>query len=120
MNDRRPILIYDGDCGFCRAWIERWRVLTGEWVEYAAAQEVAGRYPQIPPEGFRRAVQLVMPGGEVYEGAEAILRALASAPGNGWGLAVYQGVPGARTLCEFAYRQVARRRGLVSRLTRLF
>ena len=35
----RPVLVFDGDCGFCRIWIGRWRHHTGETVEYQPFQD---------------------------------------------------------------------------------
>lgn len=46
----KPTLVYDGDCSFCRLWIERWRALTGERVQYAPFQRVAALFPEISPE----------------------------------------------------------------------
>src|SRR5689334_1490180 len=48
----RPLLIYDGGCSFCRRWVERWRMLTGDAIEYEPSQTAAGRYPEIPQETF--------------------------------------------------------------------
>ncbi len=45
-----PLVIFDGQCGFCRIWIEYWKALTGGRVAYAASQEVGSLYPQIPAE----------------------------------------------------------------------
>ncbi|HEY3359167.1 MAG TPA: lipase maturation factor family protein [Polyangia bacterium] len=45
---RRPVLIWDGGCGFCARWIARWRVLTGEAVEYLPAAEATRRFPALP------------------------------------------------------------------------
>src|SRR6266566_2528792 len=89
-----PLLIFDGDCAFCRRWIERWRQLTRDRVAYAPSQEAAPRFPEIPPEAFRRAVQLVLPSGEVLEGAAAVFATLAWAPGGGILRAMYRRVPG--------------------------
>ena len=63
----KPLLVYDGDCGFCRLWIARWQSFTGNRIEYAPFQEVAERFPQIPREDFERSVQLLMPGGDIYQ-----------------------------------------------------
>ncbi len=115
----RPILIYDGDCGFCRLWIARWKTVTGDLVQYAPFQEVSGRFPQIPLERFKKSVQLVTPGGEVFSGANAVFRTLAYAPGEGWMLWMYRRVPGAAWASEATYRQVAAHRRLFSWLTRL-
>jgi hypothetical protein len=30
----RPLLIYDGDCGFCFYWASYWQKLTGDRVDY--------------------------------------------------------------------------------------
>jgi predicted DCC family thiol-disulfide oxidoreductase YuxK len=114
----RPLLVFDGDCGFCRRWIERWRHATGDRVEYAPYQDVAGGLPEIPPERFRESVQLLEPDGRVSEGAEAVFRALAAAPGKRWPLRIYESLPGAAPAAEAFYRLVASHRVLFSRLTR--
>ena len=68
----KPLLIFDGNCGFCRKWVDYGRQITGDRVRYAPASEVASEYPQIPPEAFARAVQVVLPDGEVLEGKSAV------------------------------------------------
>ena len=60
-EEQRPVLIYDGKCGFCKIWIQYWTRLTGDAVRYAASQDVAENYPQVPRENFARSVQLVLP-----------------------------------------------------------
>ena len=77
---RSPLLIFDGDCSFCRYWVDFWKDLTGDAVEYAASQEVASRFPEISPESFRQSVQFVLPDGSVHGGAEAVFRSLAFTP----------------------------------------
>ena len=72
----RPLLIFDGDCHFCRRWIERWRGLTGNAVEYAPSQEVAERFPEIPLDAYEKAVQFIETDGTVFSGAEAVFRSL--------------------------------------------
>ncbi len=107
----RPVLIYDGDCGFCQrsvAWLRR---MVGERVEYEPSQRVAGEFPQIPPERFAHAVQLVERDGSVSQAAEAIFRVLASVWWWRWLLALYRAVPGFAPLSEAGYRFIARHRG---------
>ena len=57
----RPLLVYDGDCGFCGYWARYWQKLTGDRVEYRPYQEVAAQYPAIPQAEFQRAVQFIAP-----------------------------------------------------------
>lgn len=104
-------MVYDGACAFCRRWIARWRRVTGGRVDYAPYQEVAARFPAVPPGRFESAVQLIEPDGRVSQAAEAALRALAYAPGWRWLLWLYEHVAPFKAASEWAYRVVARNRG---------
>ena len=70
----RPIFVYDGNCSFCRFWMNRWRRHTGERVEYAAHQAVASRFPSIATEESVQAVRMIEANGTEYSGAAAVLR----------------------------------------------
>jgi predicted DCC family thiol-disulfide oxidoreductase YuxK len=114
----KPLMVYDGDCGFCRRSVVRWRKITGDAIAYAPSQEVAGRYPQVPAEQFARSVVLIEPGGRISVGAEAVFRSLAAVPGRrGWGWWAYRRVPGFAAASESAYRFVAAHRMFMSRMT---
>ena len=115
----RPLLLFDGDCGFCHFWVARWQATTRGRVDFAPAQQEASRFPQVTEEAWKRSVQLVTPEGAVYGGAEAVFRMLACAPERRWMLAVYRHLPGARPVSEAAYRIVDDHRGFFSKLTRL-
>lgn len=116
----RPLLVYDGDCGFCLRWIERWRRHTGERVDYAPYQQVGARFPQVSTEQFQRSVWLFEPDGRTTRAAEAVLRTRALGAGVGAGLASaagarlalwsYRRVPGVRPAMEAAYAFVAAHR----------
>src|ERR1051325_10553137 len=115
-----PVLIYDGECDFCRYWIDYWKLLTGERVAYAPYQEVARDFPSIPLHNFQSAAQLILPSGEVYRGAEAVFRMLARAPDQqGW-LWLYEHVWGFAAVSEAAYRRIAAHRSFFYHLTRFF
>jgi predicted DCC family thiol-disulfide oxidoreductase YuxK len=119
----KPLLVFDGDCGFCRTWVARWRRTVGPRVDYEELQSAGARFPTIPRSRFRRALQLILPDGEVFEGAEAVFRTLALDPSHPrrrrW-LAVYQNVPGARPVFEWGYRWVADHRPLLTRISQFF
>lgn len=118
MPDPKPILVYDGDCKFCRAWAARWRRVAGEHLDYAPYQEAAARFPQIERERFKSSVQLIEPDGRVSQGAEAVYRSLSYSPGQGGWLWLYQRVPPFAALSEWGYALVARYRGHLSSYTR--
>jgi len=58
-----PLLIFDGDCGFCRVWVEYWKRLTGNHLKYEPYQKVADRFPDVPRERFAHSVHLALPDG---------------------------------------------------------
>ena len=108
VGNERPILIYDGHCGFCRIWLDYWRQLTGGRIEYIASQDVGDRFPQIPREAYSQSVQLVRPDGSVVSGARAVFEAL----GKG---RLYPWISGPS---EFAYRVIAAHRDFLYQVTR--
>ncbi len=112
-----PLLVFDGDCSFCRIWIGFWKRLTGGLIEYAPYQEVAERFPQVPRENFKRAVQLILPNGEVLSAAHAVLRSLSDVPGYAWMLWAYQNVPGFAAAAEWCYRGIAAHRSFFYHVT---
>lgn len=116
--DERALLIYDGDCAFCRYWVDAWRAETGDRVIYAPSQEIAAKFPDIPRERYRRSIQLIDVDGRRYEGARAVFRALAHAPGRGWLVRLYE-APLVAPVSEWAYRFVAKRRAGFFRVTKL-
>ncbi|MDQ6808289.1 MAG: lipase maturation factor family protein, partial [Verrucomicrobiota bacterium] len=114
----RPLVLFDGDCHFCRRWIERWKEKTAGAVDYAAAQDAGARFPEIPADAFERSVQLIDPRGEVFSGAEAVFRALSyREEGIAW-LSFYHRVPVFAAIAETAYRLVSTHRAAASTATR--
>jgi predicted DCC family thiol-disulfide oxidoreductase YuxK len=108
----QPLLIYDGRCGFCRIWIDYWKRLTGDRVDFAPSQEVASRFPQIAPEAFAEAVQLVRPDGTVASGARAVFETLGRQ-------GIYESSSFLAASTEAVYRFIARRRSFFYWVTRL-
>ena len=115
----KPLLIFDGKCGFCRIWIEYWKQLTGDRIEYGPSQELADQFPRIPRQSFSESVQLVMPDGEAISGARAVFTALSYARGEAWLLWLYDHAPGFAPATEFAYCFIARHRDFGYHATRL-
>ncbi len=105
MPSSKPLLIYDGRCGFCKIWLDYWRELTGDRVEYAASQDVGAKYPQISKEEFVKAVQLVRTDGSVASGARAVFETLGHE-------ALY------RPFFEWPYRVIASHRDFFYQVTK--
>lgn len=116
----RPLVVFDGECGFCRAWVDYWRQLTNDKVIYVPYQEVKGLYPNVPDEDFASAVRLIMPSGEIFSSAHAVYQLLAECCEKNWPLAAYRKFPVFAAASEFAYRTIARHRTLCYWITRIF
>jgi predicted DCC family thiol-disulfide oxidoreductase YuxK len=112
-------MVWDGECHFCRRWIERWREITAGKVDYATYQEAAARFPEIPVEQFQRAVAFIEPDGEAFFAAEAVYRSLRYRSSRKWLAWSYNHVPGFAGISETAYKLIARHRSLGSTFTRL-
>jgi predicted DCC family thiol-disulfide oxidoreductase YuxK len=119
MSQGFATLVYDGDCAICRYWVIYWQGLTHGRVVFRPYQEAAADFPTIPVETFQRAIQLIEPDGRVYSGAAATFRVLRHAPGRAAWWWSYAHLPGIAAMCEWAYAFFARRRGLLSRLTKI-
>lgn len=111
---RKPILVYDNDCDFCRYWIAQWQHITNDRIEYIPYQEVASEFPNIPLSSFQSSVQLILTDGQVYSGAEAVFRTL----NNSILLWCYTKLKLFSILSEVSYRFIANNRSLFSALTR--
>src|SRR5271170_2605361 len=101
----RPLLIYDGDCGFCKYWVRHWQGLTGPSVTYAPYQEVGEQYPAAD--------------GRIASGAEAALLCLSHASGKGWWLTLYRRVPAFAVIAEDIYAFVGSHRSALYRPSRV-
>lgn len=116
----RPLVLFDGDCGFCRRWVERWRGRTQGRVLYRPASPGVRWLLGIRKRDTRRAMQLLEPSGRVYSGADAVFRALGHSPHRGTRWAARLGrLPGMLQAARLVYGVIARHRVGAARVDRL-
>lgn len=113
----KPLLIYDGDCSFCKLWIARWEQITKDSIEYEPYQTAAQRFPEIPHEKFTKSVQLITEDNEILDGAYAVVCSLAYDPTKRWMLWIYDKIPLVGTASEWCYGIIARHRDVAYKLT---
>ena len=106
----RAVLVFDGECAFCRRWVARWQRVVGDRIEPVPSRrdDLPIRFPELTRAPLDSAVHLIEPDGRVTCGAEAVFRSLAAV--WRWPLWLYEHVPGCAALSEWVYRFVARRR----------
>jgi predicted DCC family thiol-disulfide oxidoreductase YuxK len=114
----RPLVVWDGQCGFCRRCVDFARWLHGDHFADEPYQSAHSRFPSVPREAFQAAVHFIEPDGRISRGAEAVLRILACR--GSWAfwllLAAYRFVPGFAWISEWAYRWVAAHRPFAARV----
>jgi predicted DCC family thiol-disulfide oxidoreductase YuxK len=113
-----PVLLFDGDCAFCRLWVGYWQRQTGERVSYSPWQTSLEQFPGITAEECKQAVQFVGPQGSA-SGAHAAFLILAFLPRYRWLLWLYNHLPGFGAITEWGYRLIAAHRDAGYRVTRL-
>ena len=106
-----PTLIYDGECGLCQRAVERLRRWDREHrLRYIPFQdEEAVRRFGLALPALAAAMHLVLPGGRVFAGADAVPELGRLLPGKrwwAWGFAL----PGVRPLARRVYARIARGR----------
>ena len=111
----KPLLVFDGDCGFCMYWIAYWQQLTGDAVQYLPFQEVEHEHPDISREEFQAAVQYFAPDGTHARGAKASFLTLSHAPGKGIWLWLYRKLPLFARIAEWAYTTISTHRNFFYR-----
>lgn len=104
------VLLYDGECRFCRAQVAR----LSHWVGVGLVptplqQQGVLAALGIPHEEAMRAMQLITTDGRICEGVEAVVVALRRRPIWGRLVRIYY-VPGLRQLADLGYRLIARYR----------
>jgi predicted DCC family thiol-disulfide oxidoreductase YuxK len=86
MTDRpRPVLLFDGECGFCTRVVEQAADRLSADVDYVPFQAAPLATYGVSAAEARHAVQWISPEGRIGHGSEAAARLLV-ASGGGWGL----------------------------------
>jgi len=112
LSRSRPVLLFDGNCGFCRRWVGRLR----RWDRRGAIELVPGAerdrlpgMPAISDASLDRAMQLVTPDNRIHAGARALPVLLPYLPG-GWLIAPLFRIPGIQSAADRLYAWISARR----------
>ncbi|QZZ32887.1 DUF393 domain-containing protein [Streptomyces sp. ST1015] len=106
-----PVLVYDGDCGFCQVAVDRMRGLASPVIEAVPWQFLDAELTSPHRQRLDREVLLMRGGVVLAGGAEALGRYVGSSPSVGWRVmgAVVR-LPGVRGCARAVYGWVARNR----------
>jgi predicted DCC family thiol-disulfide oxidoreductase YuxK len=79
-----PILVWDGECKFCKWWKTRWELKTKNQLDFKTYQEVASQFQDIPLKEFKKASRLIETDGAVYSGPDSAYRSLYISGNKKW------------------------------------
>lgn len=114
-----PLLIWDGQCGFCKYWVIRWYHITGGSVRYVPYQNIHHRIEEIPEKAFGEAVRLIGTDGKIYSGAHAVYRTLHHTPKWRFLFYWYRKWIWFKKISDLGYRLVSDNRAALYKLTKL-
>ncbi len=109
----KPLMIWDGNCGFCAYWITKWQSTTKDKVNYSSYLEVAGQFPDIDLRHFKQASRLIEPSGAIFSGPRSAYRTFAY--GSRWAFLDhwYENKRWFSSLSDNLYNWVTHNRGLL-------
>ena len=113
----RPVVVFDGECPFCRKQVERIRAWSKDGsFEYVPRQtpDLAQRFPVLARQDFNTGMRLMLPEGGVAVGADAMYEIARRMPGWRWVAWLYR-IPGVNRIARAAYDWIARNRYRLAR-----
>jgi predicted DCC family thiol-disulfide oxidoreductase YuxK len=111
-----PLLIFDGECRFCRKSVARLRRWAGQDIPARASQEIEPGTAGITCAEAESAVQYIDRAGRRHQAARAVFTCMAEHGISRLPLFAYQVIPGFARVMEWGYRLVARNRATFSRV----
>ena len=85
-----PTFLFDGNCGFCKHWVSRWKKHTEDRVEYRPFQEASKDFPNIKNEEYLKSSQFINLNGDVFSGAYGVAMLLSHSKKHRWFLFLYK------------------------------
>ncbi len=112
-----PVVVYDGECAFCRRQIARIRRYDRHGRFECVPRQTPGltdRFPALGQGGFDTGMRLIVPDGRIYVGADSVYQISRQLAVFRWFAWLYR-VPGVHVLARAVYGWIAARRRSLGR-----
>ncbi len=106
-------LIYDGECGFCLAWITHFFGDKTNTIHLTPFQTLHYPYKRVSMQAFKRAVHYVDGENPMHVGAAAVFKSLSDTHKAPFFWRLYQKLPLFRKFSEWLYMRIANNRYLL-------
>jgi len=114
----KPVMVWDGQCGFCAYWITNWKKNLGDKAEFRTFQSSAADVPDIPRRAFMLASRWIEPDGSIHGGPKSAFRSLKHAGKHQWLDKWYEEKPWFKKLMDRAYRMVTKNRSFFLKVSK--
>ena len=106
-----PLVVYDGDCSFCRRWLKSYESISSpDRIAWSPYQKAAGTFPGIPEKEFSKAIHLMHPEGHHTKGAHAVFELMNLVDLRTWPLVLYRYLLPFKWICDVLYCLVSNHR----------
>ena len=116
-SQQKPLLVFDGKCGFCRRLASKWYEKTEKQITFVTYSELPDNYGDTSIEEFKKEIKLIYPEGRVYGGASAAFKVIEHSRSPlrvlSW---IYNHTRVFNPIWEWVYRIVARNRDRIHKL----
>lgn len=115
----KPVMVWDGNCGFCLYWTTKWSKVTLNKVEYLPYQIAKDQFTDIEEFHFTEASRLIDMDGRIYSGPQSAYKTLTF--GSKWAF-LNQWYEKNKIFSRFSdllYHLVAKNRNILFRLSKL-
>lgn len=118
---QKPIMVWDGECSFCKYWITRWKSKTLYNIDYKQFQEVASQFKDIPLKEFKKASRLIETDGSIYSGPDSAYKSFThfKTPDSQWHY-WYLEYRWFTIISDHSYNIIAKNRNFFFTLTKFF
>ncbi len=118
----KPIMAWDGNCGFCHYWVIKWKMMTEDSVTYKPFQEVYKDFPDVELKFFKQAIRFIDTDGKIFTGPAAVFQALHRYGTKWkWVMPIYKHFLPFRFMSDYLYAFVSKNRVRMYEITiRLF
>lgn len=113
----KPLVAWDGDCGFCHYWVLRWKMIIGDAVDFKPLMSVYQNFPDIDLKYFRQAIRLIDTDGRIYTGPAAVFRAFRYGSRYRWLMPLYENLKIVEWTSDHIYSMVSRNRNFMYKAT---
>lgn len=115
----KPLLVWDGDCGFCKYWVIKLKWITGDSINFEPYQNSAADFEDLDVSLFREASRLIETDGLIYSGPDSFYRSLIYTPYNRYKLHhYYHKYSSFRFISNHAYSLIAKHRNFMFKVSK--